>query len=91
MRIEGRAYRGNYLWRVLVAEDKNEDLRFSKRLEQCLVDICHGLEVAPPLWMQKNTHEFAAFHQTIFHAEQFMEDVPFSRLQIKWLDDGREL
>lgn len=90
MKVEGRAYRGTYLWRVLTAEDEHESLRFSKRLELCLVDICHALDVAPPLWMKKNTREFAAWHQTIFHAEQFMEDVPFSRLEIKWLDDGRQ-
>lgn len=90
MRVEGRVFTGTYLRQVLVAEDTNENLRFSKRLENCLVKICHDLNVAPPLWMAKNTREFAAWHQTIFYDEQFMDKVPFSRLQIKWLDDGRE-
>ncbi len=90
MRVEGKTFRDTRLDRVLTAEDHNEELRFTKRLENCLIKICHDLNVSAPLWMSKNTHEFACWHQTVFSAEQFMEEVPFSRLQIKWIDDGRE-
>lgn len=89
MRVEGRAYKDNYLIHVLLSERDEPGLRFVKQLENCLIDICHQLYISPPLWMEKNTHEFAAWHQTVFHADQFMEEVPFARLQIKWLDDER--
>jgi hypothetical protein len=36
--------------------------------------------------MEKNTHEFARFHQTIFFAEQFTEPIKFERFQIRWLE-----
>lgn len=75
---------------VVTAENHDEQLRFSKRLELCLIDICRSLNVSPPIWGEKNTREFAHYHQTLFSDEQFMEKVPFSRLHIRWLDDGRE-
>ncbi len=89
MKLEGRTYRDNYTLAVIVSERHEPELRFVKQLENCLLDLCKQLDVSPPLWMEKNTHEFAQWHQTIFHSDQFMEKVPFSRLQIKWLDDGR--
>ena len=39
-----------------------------------------------PLWMKKNTHEFAAFHQTIFFDEQYPDKVKFDKFQIKMLE-----
>lgn len=89
MRVEARVYRGNYVHDHLVVE-RNDDVRFSKLLELCLLDICKQLDVSPPLWMEKNTREFAKWHQTIFHADQFMDTVFFSRLQIRWLDDEKD-
>ncbi len=89
MRLEGKTYKDNYTLRVVVAEHTDDSLRFTSLLEACLLNLCKQLDIAPPLWMERNTHEFAAWHQTVFHEEQFMEKVPFSRLQIKWLDDGR--
>jgi hypothetical protein len=41
--------------------------------------------VPTPIWLEKNTREFARFHQTIFFEGQFTDRVPFDRLQIRWL------
>lgn len=87
MRLEGKTFRGTYIDRIVVVERAEEHLRFSKQLENCLLQVCKDLDVSPPLWMEKNTSEFAKWHQTVFHAEQFMERVPFNRLEIKWIEE----
>jgi hypothetical protein len=87
MRIEGKTFLGTYVRQVIVSEHHDDQLGFSKQLENCLLDICKTLDVSVPLWMQKNTQEFAHWHQTFFTQDQFVEKVPFDRLQIKWLDD----
>ena len=38
-------------------------------------------------FMHKQEHEFEAFRHTAFLPEHFMEDVPFDRLEIEYLDD----
>ncbi len=85
MRLEGKVFRANIVIadRTIVKEDTDDS--FVKQLESCFVLLCRELEIPIPLWLGKNTHEFAAFHQTIFFAEQFIDEVKFNRFQIRLL------
>ena len=86
MRLEGSTYMANLLVKSATVVLENENLRFSKQLDLCLLELCRQLEVPLSLWLDKNTREFARFHQTIFFAEQFTEPVSFARMQIRWLE-----
>lgn len=85
MKLEGKLFRANLVLKDLVVERQDTDDRFVVQLEKCLVDLCHALEVPIPLWLEKNTREFARFHQTLFFADQFTDKIYFDRLQIRWL------
>jgi hypothetical protein len=85
MKLEGRVFKSNLLLREVTVEQPATQERWVTQLEHCLIEVCHRLEAPLPLWLQKNTHEFASFHQTIFFAEQFTESIHFDRLQIRWL------
>ena len=53
-------------------------------------DALHALDIARPLWLNKHDHEFESFRRTTFLPEHFMEDVPFQKLEIEYLeDDGK--
>ena len=86
MKLEGRIFRANLLIReqTVIRPDSGE--RFTAQLEHCLVDLCHQLDIPIPLWLGKNTREFARFHQTLFFSEQFTEAIAFDRFQIHWLE-----
>ena len=86
MKLEGRLFTANLLLRESTVERPETDELFVTQLEHCLIDLCHGLEIPIPLWLEKNTHEFARFHQTVFFAEQFTEQIRFDRFQIHWID-----
>ena len=83
MKLEGRLFKGNIALREAVVERNDPQLTFTKELEALLIEICHELEAPIPLWLSKNTHEFAAFRQTIFFSDQFTERVFFDRFQIR--------
>ena len=83
MRLEGKIFKANLMIQDVVIEYKNDALPFVKELETALVQTCRSLEIPIPLWLSKNTHEFAAFRQTVFFADQFTEKVRFDRFQIK--------
>ena len=91
MRLEGKIFVANKVARILDVDRQEDELKFHKQVENCLLEICQCLDISPPLWMQKNTYEFARFHQTVFTAEQFIEDVYFDRFQLTWLDDGKNI
>lgn len=59
---------------------------FSKQLEECLIRLCRELNAPIPIWVTKNTKEFAAFHQTMFPREQFAEDVYFDRMILRLIE-----
>lgn len=89
MILEGSLYMSNIMVAQATVEVENGDQRFSKVVEMCLLRLVRELDIPIPLWLTKNTKEFARFHQTIFFRESFSETVKFDRFRIKWIDDGR--
>lgn len=83
MRLEGKLFKGNLMTREAVVTRNDPEASFVKELENALIDLCHALDVPIPLWLSKNTHEFAAFRQTMFFSDQYTEMVHFDRFQIR--------
>ena len=85
MKLEGKIFRANLMIADAVVEKNESAGSFVKDLEACFILLCRELEMPIPLWLDKNTHEFARFRQTIFFEEQFTEKVLFNRFQIRLL------
>ena len=84
MRLEGRLFIGNRMTEIKEVDLVSDpDAPFSRNLENALVLLCRELDIPVPVWMKKNTKEFAAFYQTIFFADQYQEKVRFDRFQIR--------
>ena len=87
MKLEGRLFIANRMTEIKEVETPdNEGEAYSVRLERALVELCRQMDIPVPMWMKKNTREFAAFRQTIFFKEQYTEKVRFDRFQIKETD-----
>jgi len=73
---------------ILMEEESvlNGQGRFQKQLETSLVEVCGKLGISVPLWVGKNTREFARFRWTAFHTDQFFEPVQFDRLEIRLVE-----
>lgn len=83
--LEGKIFSANIVLKQSIVKSSANTKVFVKELEDALVALCRSLEIPIPLWLSKNTHEFAAFRQTLFFADQFTEDVSFDRFQIRLL------
>ena len=53
-----------------------------------LTDLCREFDIPRPLWLNKHETEFAEFRRTQFLPEHFMEEIPFDRLEIEFLEDN---
>lgn len=84
MEIELNIYQGGHLRGQSSQEDRSQE-PFHKRLEACLIRACRELQIPIPLWMPHNSKELAAYHQTIFRQEQFLETVYFERCVLRYL------
>ena len=56
-------------------------------VDDALTELCRDFDIPRPLWLDKHRREFESFRRTRFLPEHFMEDVPFDRLEIEFLED----
>ncbi len=55
--------------------------------EAALTELCRGFDIPRPIWLNKHTREFEEFRRTQFLPEHFIEEVPFQKLEIEFLED----
>jgi len=85
VKLTGRIYRG----KVVLMQDESAlsgEGKFQKQLEQSLVELCKKMGISVPMWLGKNTREFARFKWTTFQSDQFFESVNFDRFEIRLED-----
>ena len=83
MKIIGKLIKGTAIVSEKVVEKDNENVSFRELLEANLIALCKELDISVPLWLKRNTTEFAKFRRTSFTKEQFIESVKFDRFEIK--------
>ena len=86
MTLEGRLFVANRMTEIKEVTTEDTDASYSKCLEKALVELCKQMDIPVPMWMKKNTKEFAAFGQTIFFREQYTESIRFDRFQIRVIE-----
>ncbi len=57
--------------------------------EHAVEEGARRLDVARPLVLPKHERDFDEFHQTRFLRDHFMEEVPFDRMEVEWVDPDR--
>lgn len=48
-----------------------------------LKDLCHALNIATPVLLDKHVYDFNLFHVCIFKPDDFIEDVVFDRFVLQ--------
>ena len=56
-------------------------------VHEALTELCREFDIPQPIWLNKHVREYGSFGRTRFLPEHFMEDVPFERIEIEFLDD----
>lgn len=54
--------------------------------QDALESALHKLDIALPIWLDKNQREWEDFGQTRFLPDAFLESVSFDRLEIEYID-----
>ena len=89
MKLEGRLFVANRMTEIREVTTEDTDPSYSKRLEKALIELCRQMDIPVPMWMKKNTKEFAAFGQTIFFREQYTEKFALNHLFTILLKDTK--
>lgn len=83
MKLHGKLIKGTKIIKEASVENNDKSLSYRDALEECFINLCRELDIQVPLWLKKNTSEFAAYRRTFFSAEQFLEKVKFDRFEIR--------
>ncbi len=86
IRIWAKKMKRSRMLEDYVAENRREDEDFYTRLEDCMEEICHRMDLAKPLWLDSNYEELNRFHRTRFHQDHFIEPIPFDYLEIEIIE-----
>ena len=54
--------------------------------QQALDEACHKLDVTRPMILPRHERDWEEFSQTRFLKEHFLEDVPFDRMEVEYID-----
>ena len=81
MRLWVRVIKGRRIHRQLTTECELGGER------EALTEACKQLDIARPIWLEKHEREFQSFRRTAFTADHFIEERPFEKLEIEFLDD----
>lgn len=58
-----------------------------EEIPQTLNAICKQFDIPCPMWLGKQERELENFRLTSFGPDNFVEDVPFQKLEIEYIED----
>lgn len=83
MKLYGKVIRDTKILKEVFVDKTDSDASYRDMLEDCLVNLCKELDIPVPIWLEKNTREFAAYRRTFFMKEQFIEKIRFDKFEIR--------
>ena len=83
MVLSGKIIKNNRIINSATVEVSEEGLSFNLKLERAFLALCSALKIPIPMWLGKNTKEFAQFRITFFTRDQFTEDVNLERFEVE--------
>jgi len=83
----------NLLWLQLYANHKlarheTRQCDSAREARDVMVEMCRELDIPNPMWLESHEREFDAFRRAIFLPAHFVEDVPFERMVVEWIEQG---
>lgn len=72
-------------WGKLKIEDRiiKDITAESDDFKTAVSSVCAGFDLSKPLILEKHLSEMRQFNRTVFHADDFVESVPFDTFEIE--------
>lgn len=92
LRVWGKIWVKNRIAQSHTAEDDHRNQSDAIRLESCIDEIIHALDLPRPIWLPKNHEDMKKFRRTEFDQDHFIEHFPYQRFEIEIIgtDDDEE-
>lgn len=78
----GKIVKNTMILKEEYAEEVESSGSYRDNLEKCFLSVCKKMGLEVPIWMKKNTREFASYNRTMFFKENFIDEVAFDYFEI---------
>lgn len=82
------------IWVRLMRKNKiDRDITIPCMIEdwqEALEQACHDLDVPRPMILPRHERDFDQFSQARFLADHFVEEIPFDRMEVEFIDPDRK-
>lgn len=86
-RMWGKLIKDNRLLKDMVACVSDYSLSRTQMVFESLDQICYGLDLGKPIWLDTNVKEFRIHDKTRFNQDSFIESIDFDFLEIQVIEE----
>ena len=86
-RMQGTIYKNGKMLRDCVSRQPGSIKSRTEKVLSALTEICEYLDLAVPIWLDKNIREFQRKSGTRFRADSFVETIGFDYLEITVIEE----
>lgn len=86
MRIWFKEFKENRLVADTTITDTTPETRTHKVFD-ALDEACYQLDLAKPIWLDKNITEFQRHSKVKFYQDSFIEEIPFDYLEMHVIEE----
>lgn len=85
-RLWAKEWKDGHLIADTVVSDSSNETRTHK-VFHCLTEVCHEMDLAEPIWLDKNVKDFQRRARCRFTQDSFVEEIEFDYLEIQILEE----
>jgi len=86
MRIWARQFKDTHMLKdCLVVDDSNETR--THKVFNALEKVCQEMDLAHPIWLDRNIREFKRAGRVRFFSESFIEEIDFDYLEFQIIEE----
>lgn len=89
-RIWAKTYKDARIMKSIVIEKPEKGKSRTAKVFEAIEDICHELDLAKPIWLDKNVKEFKNMDKTTFNQDNFIESIPFDFVRVEVIEEDVE-
>ena len=86
MRIWARQFKDTRMLREELIIDERSETRTHK-IFHAIDEICKKMDLAQPVWLDRNIKEFKRNSVVRFERDSFIEEIPFDYLEIRVIEE----
>ena len=87
MKMWGKIWKNNKLLQDIVIECQDDSLNRTRKVYQCLEEICYAFDLGKPIWLEQCKKEFILHSKVRFYQDSFIEQIPFDFLEMQVIEE----